>query len=288
MSKRDEIIEIAKSQLDYREGPNNDTKYGDWYGMPNQPWCAMFVSWCANQVGISSEVIQPFAYCPTGYNWFRNKGEGTRDHIRPEKGDIIFFIWSGNSTPDHVGLVEYVEGDTVHTIEGNRSDRVGRFTYNINAREIFGYGKPNYGESSESDPQQQNAIEQVEVRVNTSLNIREGAGTEYPVVGSLYNGDVVDIYEKQGNWGRCNRGWICLDYTKQYSNESHSDGYVLGLYKVDTPSGLNVRKGAGTNYGIIKTYPNGTRFDTYEIKGNWARTPSGWVCLDYCKLINAY
>lgn len=36
-------------------------------------------------------------------------------------------------------------------------------------------------------------------------------------------------------------------------------------------------------YKIIKAYPNGTRFDVYEIKGEWGRTPSGWVNLNYCK-----
>ena len=64
--------------------------------------------------------------------------------------------------------------------------------------------------------------------------------------------------------------------------------YVLGLYVVNTPSGLNVRAGAGTNYKVVKVYPNGTRFDTYQIKGDWAKTPSGWVNLTYCKLVRKY
>ena len=72
------------------------------------------------------------------------------------------------------------------------------------------------------------------------------------------------------------------------SNIVNNSNYVLGLYVVNTSSGLNVRSGPGTNYGIKKTYPNGTRFDTYEIKGEWARTPSGWVCLKYCKLVRKY
>ena len=63
---------------------------------------------------------------------------------------------------------------------------------------------------------------------------------------------------------------------------------MLGLYVVNTASGLNVRAGAGTNYAIKKTYANGTRFDTYEIKYDWARTPSGWVNLKYCKLVKRY
>jgi N-acetylmuramoyl-L-alanine amidase CwlA len=69
---------------------------------------------------------------------------------------------------------------------------------------------------------------------------------------------------------------------------SNNSNYVLGLYIVNTSSGLNVRSGPGTNYGVRKAYTNGTKFDTYEIKGEWARTPSGWVNLKYCKLVRKY
>ena len=73
--------------------------------------------------------------------------------------------------------------------------------------------------------------------------------------------------------------------TKPKTNDS---SYVLGLYVVNTAAGLNVRSGPGTNYKVKKAYKNETRFDTYEIKGDWARTPSGWVCLKYCKLVRKY
>ncbi len=63
--------------------------------------------------------------------------------------------------------------------------------------------------------------------------------------------------------------------------------YKLGRYKVAAKE-LNVRTGAGTNYPVKRTYKNGTVFDTYQIKGNWAKTPSGWVCLDYCTLMYKY
>ena len=26
-------------------------------------------------------------------------------------------------------------------------------------------------------------------------------------------------------------------------------------------------------------------FTVYEVKDNWGRTPSGWVCLDYCEVM---
>lgn len=66
-----------------------------------------------------------------------------------------------------------------------------------------------------------------------------------------------------------------------------SSRYKLGRYKV-VAKALNVRTGAGTNYPVKRTYKNGTVFDTYQIKGNWAKTPSGWCCLDYCRLMYKY
>jgi len=35
------VLELAKKEVDakYKEGNNNDTKFGKWYGNNNQPWC---------------------------------------------------------------------------------------------------------------------------------------------------------------------------------------------------------------------------------------------------------
>ena len=47
------------------------------------------------------------------------------------------------------------------------------------------------------------------------LNIRAGAGTNYPAIGGLSNGTIVGILEEKDNWGRIDRGWICLDYVQR-------------------------------------------------------------------------
>ena len=73
MRQRDRILEIARTQLGYKEGPNNDTKYGDWYGLPNNPWCQMFISWCADQAGIGTDIIPRTASCPTALEWFMKR-----------------------------------------------------------------------------------------------------------------------------------------------------------------------------------------------------------------------
>lgn len=88
-------------------------------------------------------------------------------------------------------------------------------------------------------------------------------------------------------------------------NEPIKAKYSVGDYRV-TCSVLNVRKGAGTNYKAlsydeltknakeqaynlvgyeVNGYPRGVECTVFEVQGNWGRTPSGWICLDYCEKI---
>jgi len=126
------------------------------------------------------------------------------------------------------------------------------------------------------------------VKVNTTLNVRNTPNGK--IVGSLRNGAQVTVYSTSGNWSYIgDNRWVCTDYLTSTNPIVYKTTakYSLGLYRVNA-NALNVRYGAGTNYKIKRTYIRGTRFDTYEIKNNWARTPSGWVCLDYCTLIKKY
>lgn len=145
MNIRENIINKAKEYLGYKEGNNNDTIFGNWYGLPNNPWCAMFISYIMNRVGISTDIVPKFASCTVGTNWFKDKRQFKDNKYIPQIGDIVFIIWDiGNNTPDHVGIVEKVENNTVYTIEGNRGDRVCEKSYGIGSAYIFGYGVPEY------------------------------------------------------------------------------------------------------------------------------------------------
>jgi len=50
----------------------------------------------------------------------------------------IYYGQTGGA--DHVGIVEYVEGEIIHTIEGNSSDAVMRQEYKMDSKYIRGYG----------------------------------------------------------------------------------------------------------------------------------------------------
>lgn len=116
-NQRNDIVAVAVTQLGYREGNNNDTKYGDWYGMSNQPWCAMFVSWCADQAGISTNIIKKNAKAhPTYFGLSAKSGSS----YTPRSGDLFFCKRNGSYA--HAGIVYYVDGDYFYTIEGNASN----------------------------------------------------------------------------------------------------------------------------------------------------------------------
>lgn len=134
------FLDVARSQLGYVEGYENMTKYGAWYGSNGVAWCAMFVSWCASQAGILGSLVPRYSWCASGASWYRARGRyRTRTSgYRPLPGDIIFY--SHGSDYYHTGIVEYVNGNEVHTIEGNTSDAVRRRTYDISNSNINGYG----------------------------------------------------------------------------------------------------------------------------------------------------
>jgi|GEM_PF-1061007 BH1295 protein len=143
---RERIVLIGNCYLGYREGRNNDNIFGDWYGIPNQPWCAMFVSYCMNKAGVLPNVVKKFASCSIGWNWFKSKGQTRNRGYIPQKGDIIFFDWNPEKGDgiDHVGIVNNVNGEYIYILEGNHDDQVNIYKYHINDARIYGYAVPDY------------------------------------------------------------------------------------------------------------------------------------------------
>lgn len=138
-----DIVGIAETQVGYYEGSNGYTKYGDWYGMPNADWCAMFVSWCADQAGVDSSVFQKFALCSAGADYFISQGNFhySGSYI-PQAGDLIFYSSYGNIY--HVGLVTGSDGYNVYSIEGNYNEAVSNVSYSLSYGDIMGYATPDY------------------------------------------------------------------------------------------------------------------------------------------------
>lgn len=137
-----DIVKIAEKQI----GNQGGQKFWSWYGFSGRvEWCAIFVSWVANEAGYLNKTIPKFAACQNqGVVWFKSMSLWHERGFVPKSGDIIFFDWNYDGHSDHVGIVEKVSNGKVYTIEGNSSDRVQRQSYGINSKDIYGYGTPQY------------------------------------------------------------------------------------------------------------------------------------------------
>lgn len=121
---------------------------------PTDAWCAAFVSACAIKSG-NADVVPLEVSCPQMVSLAQQRGIWEEsDDFCPDVGDIILYDWddSGNGdnkgTPDHVGIVSAVIGNTLEIIEGNMSNKVGYRRLSIDGRNIRGYITPKYTENS--------------------------------------------------------------------------------------------------------------------------------------------
>ncbi|MEH2264079.1 CHAP domain-containing protein [Nostoc sp.] len=119
--------------------------------MDEQPWCAMFVSYCFYNAGLPLNITtsKGFAFCPFGVDWFKDKGLWYRV---PQVGDVVFYDWESDRVSDHVGMVEQVNADgSIVAIEGNTSvgnnSNGGQVMRRPRQNNIAGYGRPHYDSS---------------------------------------------------------------------------------------------------------------------------------------------
>ena len=154
-NQRDDIINVALSQVGYVEGSSsgdyggandgsylNYVEYNYWYnkcvsssmpvGGSYAHWCATFVSWCAEQAGVPSSILNRSTAAGHSSSYFNiyfyaggstlNASSDNNYHFMgynytPKKGDLFYTrTWS------HVGLVVGVDGSYVQTVEGNTND----------------------------------------------------------------------------------------------------------------------------------------------------------------------
>lgn len=116
-NQAEDLIGVAMTQVGYNEGPDNDTKYGDWMNIPNQAWCAIFISWCADQADIPTTVIQPSAWAHPRKSRGFNVPYYHGSEYTPKRGDLFF-----KEDFSHVGIVYGVEGEYALTIEANTNN----------------------------------------------------------------------------------------------------------------------------------------------------------------------
>jgi len=149
------LLQVAKAEIGYQEQPVNDTKYGKWYGLNNQAWCAMFVSWCYNKAGLGGSIAaqsgKGFASCDHALKWFAMLGK-LIPVGQAKAGDIVFFQFDKDAEPDHVGIVKWnntalkylqvIEGNTSSGKQGSQSNGDGVYLRKRNYSLIMAVARP--------------------------------------------------------------------------------------------------------------------------------------------------
>lgn len=125
-----DVLAVARKFADeaYKEGANNDSVFGKWYGRNNIPWCAMFVSYCFDKAGAGAIVAgaqtkKGFHSCTAAVKHYAKTNQVIPVN-KIEPGDIVFMNFRGTDEPDHVGIairhnklakrVYCVEGNTIN------------------------------------------------------------------------------------------------------------------------------------------------------------------------------
>ena len=135
------------------------------------------------------------------------------------------------------------------------------------------------------------------VNVNSTLNIRQSANTNSPVLGTLKNGDIFEIISKTGEWYNIKSnnivGFISANYVQEVTgNETTIENVIQTItenYEIEknedsasTESGvvvnvlsnLRVRRGASASSDVMGYLLNG---QAVSIKGE----TSGWYKIDF-------
>ncbi len=128
------FVSVARGQVGYREGANNDNKYGEWFGMNHVAWCVIFVCWCAAQSGAPIPTNLSYVGDMTAYFQSRGKYRTVSSGYIPQAGDLMI---QGDR---HIGIVVSATRSSVQTIEGNCSDSVRAMTRYYS--EISGFCTP--------------------------------------------------------------------------------------------------------------------------------------------------
>ncbi len=247
-----DTLSAALSQYTYHEGSSsadfgggnrtstgNYTEYnyalGKISGTYGYAWCAAFVSWCLSQAGEAQSAGGLFASCTLWVEKLREIGQyNTRaSGYAPLSGDLIFFRSAGVSrASDHVGLVLYVKGGRVYTVEGNVSGQVTLRDYALSDTYIVGYGHPDYeGESIGIERvAQEDKAAGFYIVTYDFLNVRAARSAASTKYGVLSEGELLQVCEIQNGWGtviyKDKTAYVSLEYVDFVAPVSYKTYYV--------------------------------------------------------------
>ena len=119
------------------------------------------------------------------------------------------------------------------------------------------------------------------------LNLRKGPGTSYSVIRTLSKGSAVTVHSSSNGWSKISvngvEGYVSTSFlssTNPSTNSSTSNETTstptTTMY-VTPDAGLNLRKGAGTSYSVIKTLSKGTAVTVHSSNNGWSNVSANGV-----------
>ena len=148
------VIELCEASVGYTEGPNNDTTFGKWFGLNNEPWCAMSASKMYFDAGIIGSVANTkkgFASCDAWLKYL-TKNNQLVPIGQAKRGDLVFFQFDEDAQPDHVGIVKFhntklkymqvFEGNTSSGTSGSQSNGDGFYLKRRTYKTIMAVARP--------------------------------------------------------------------------------------------------------------------------------------------------
>jgi hypothetical protein len=148
------LMALCEASLNYTEGTNNDTTFGKWFGLNNQPWCAM----SASKMYFDAGAIKTVASTKKGYascdQWLKylTKNNQIVPIGQAQAGDLVFFQFDDDAQADHVGIVkshnktlkfmQVFEGNTSPNNKGSQSNGDGWYLKKRTYATIMAIARP--------------------------------------------------------------------------------------------------------------------------------------------------
>jgi len=253
----------------------------------NDQWCQNFVDWCfAKAYGLEAAkaLLGVFTnYTPTGSNAFKKRGTYTkRGKGKPKPGDVIYFYSESKGRIGHVGIVTKVTSTKVYTIEGNTSGASALVTngggvraksYSLSSTYIDGYGRPPYASVNPTTTDTTAPTTDTTAPTTAKLGARIlKNGCEGADVKELQL-DLIKLGYDCGKWGADGEFGDATEMAVKSFQRDHGldvDGEAGPLtlaamanagkrFVRVTAEAVNVRRGPGTQYGILGVVRRGDR-----------------------------
>ncbi|MFX3622923.1 MAG: SH3 domain-containing protein [Ectobacillus sp.] len=107
----------------------------------------------------------------------------------------------------------------------------------------------------------------------SSLRVRTGPGTYYPVIGGVLQGQALKVTGVSGDWYKIDRngttGYVSAQYVKFVQGDAAPAAPVQDYYV--NVSALNVRSGAGTQHGVIGVVTHGQKVQVSGEESGWSK-----------------